>query len=287
VYPAAPRFGPDVQQVAEEGDRVTARGNRLTGVLALLDATPNPGLELTHRGGGLSLGGPSRQDDVDPLVVDGDANATRAFGATDAVIDHGHCTCAGYGDNPTMAFFPELHAPLHDQAVTVRLAAERDIPEVLIAHQDDPLLHVSLGMQRPPSGAELGRRVEEMRSGRTSGSELSLTITRPDDDECVGQVDVVSVDPDHRRSELRGWVVPRQRRRGLASAALALVSEWLLAHGGLERVGVLVEPANEAMVCAALAAGFHDEGRLRAYLVQREHRVDVTVLSRIREDLGL
>jgi RimJ/RimL family protein N-acetyltransferase len=185
-----------------------------------------------------------------------------------------------------MAPFLELHAPLRDHAVAVRLAAERDIPEVLIAHQDDPLLHVALGMRRPPSGAELGRRVEEVGTGWAAGSELSLTITGPDDDECVGQIDVVSVDSDHRRAELRGWVVPRRRRRGVGSAALALVSDWLLSKGGLERVGILVEPANEAMVRAALAAGFHEEGRLRAYLMHRGHRVDVTVLSRIREDLA-
>ena len=59
-----------------------------------------------------------------------------------------------------MPAFPELTEPLHGERVALRYAAERDIPEILIAHQDDPELHVRLGLVRPPSGAELGRRIE-------------------------------------------------------------------------------------------------------------------------------
>src|SRR6516225_8543725 len=40
---------------------------------------------------------------------------------------------------------PEFHEPLSDGQVVLRLAAERDIPEILIAYQDDPQLHVRLG----------------------------------------------------------------------------------------------------------------------------------------------
>ena len=59
-----------------------------------------------------------------------------------------------------MPSFPGLEQPLTDGVVSVRLSAERDIPEVLIAYQDDRGLHLALGEDRPPSGAALGRRAD-------------------------------------------------------------------------------------------------------------------------------
>ena len=59
-----------------------------------------------------------------------------------------------------MRSFPRLADPLAGGTVTLRDYAERDIPEILIAHQDDPRLYVLTGEDRPPSGAELGRAAE-------------------------------------------------------------------------------------------------------------------------------
>ena len=41
-----------------------------------------------------------------------------------------------------MSSFPRLTSPLTDGSVVLRDYVERDIPEILIAYQDDPLLHV-------------------------------------------------------------------------------------------------------------------------------------------------
>ena len=64
----------------------------------------------------------------------------------------------GYGHGSD-ALVPGPRSPLTDRE-TVRPAAERDIPEVLIAYQDDPELHLRMGEERAPSGAELGRLAE-------------------------------------------------------------------------------------------------------------------------------
>lgn len=168
----------------------------------------------------------------------------------------------------------------------LRLAAERDIPEVLIAHQDDPLLAFGLGLARPPSGAELGRRAEEAAAERADGSGVWLTILRPGSDECRGQVDVHDVDWDHRRAQIGIWVAPRERGHGLARAALGLAGAWLLQACGLLRVELLTEPDNQSMIRAAQAAGFTSEGILRSYLREHRRRVDVAVMSLIPADLG-
>ena len=188
-----------------------------------------------------------------------------------------------------MGSFPDPPEPLAGEAVALRLAAERDIPEVLIAHQDDPTLHRRLGMARPPSGAELGRRTETAAAERACGTSVWLTILGRErdgfSDVCRGQVYVHDVEWEHLRAELGIWVAPRDRGHGLAAGALALSGRWLLADCELARVELFTDPGNETMLRAAAAAGFSEEGVLRGYLRERGGRVDVAVMSLIRSDL--
>jgi RimJ/RimL family protein N-acetyltransferase len=184
-----------------------------------------------------------------------------------------------------MPAFPDLSEPLSGSAAALRLAAERDIPETLIAHQDDPDMHVRIGLERPPSGAELGRRIESGAAERASGEGVWLTIVAADGDECCGGLDVHDVDWDHFRAEIGVWVAPHRRGRGVASDALRLGGRWLLDACGLERVQLLTEPGNAPMRRAARNAGFNEEGTLRGYLRERGHRVDVVMISLIAEDL--
>jgi RimJ/RimL family protein N-acetyltransferase len=182
--------------------------------------------------------------------------------------------------------FPELKAPLTNGVVVVRLGAERDIPEILIAYQDDRELHLRMDMERPPSGAELGRLAERADGDRAAGRGLAFTLLEPGSDTCRGQIYVHDVDWDNDRADLGVWVAPGFRGRGLARGALTMVAHWLLRECPLERVQVLTEPDNEAMIRCARAAGFSYEGILRGYARLLGARVDFAVLSMVRGDLA-
>jgi RimJ/RimL family protein N-acetyltransferase len=203
-----------------------------------------------------------------------------------------------------MPAIPDLIEPLCEGRVALRLGSERDIPEILIAHQDDPQLHERLGELRPPSGAELGRLAEQEAADRATGRRVTLTILQDESDDCRGQIYVHQFDWDHERAELGIWVVPALRGTGLARGALRLAGRWLLGPCGLQRLQIVTESDNDAMIRAARAAGFLDEGILRAYVreppedprsarpggagrrgrAEREQRVDVAVLSLLPGD---
>jgi [ribosomal protein S5]-alanine N-acetyltransferase len=184
-----------------------------------------------------------------------------------------------------MSSFPQLTEPLTDGAVVLRDYVERDIPEILIAYQDDPQLHVLTGEDRPPSGAELGRLAEREWTDRNAGERATLTILEPGSDTCRGQVRVHPVDWDHSRAEIGIWLAPKMRGRGLGRGALRLAGGWLLGPCRIARVELVVEPGNTAMIGAAQAAGFVREGILRAYVRNRGKGVDVAIMSLIPEDL--
>jgi RimJ/RimL family protein N-acetyltransferase len=184
-----------------------------------------------------------------------------------------------------MTSFPKLDAPLTGPVVALRPAAERDIPEILIAHERDRDLHELIGQPLPPSGAELGRRAERTDDEWRFGSAAWLTILAPGSDECRGQIDVHDVDWGHRRAAVTIWVAPGDRGRGLATGALGLLAGWLLAEAGLDRVELAAPAANEPLIRAALAAGWRREGVLRGYIVSHGRRIDVEMMSAINGDL--
>jgi RimJ/RimL family protein N-acetyltransferase len=185
-----------------------------------------------------------------------------------------------------MPRFADLTEPLSDDGVSLRLSAERDIPEILIAYQDDPRLHLDMGERRPPSGAELGRREERAAAERAAGTYLALTIVETGSDVCVGQIYVRNLDWDNARAGLDIWLAPQARGRRMSGRALRLASEWLLRSCGLMRLEILAEPDNAAMIGAARSAGYRHEGVLRRYRRTREGRVDVAIMSLLPADLG-
>ena len=184
-----------------------------------------------------------------------------------------------------MPSIPTLSAPLSDGRVELRLAAERDIPEILIAFQDDPELHLRLGLKRAPSGAQLGSRSEQAEAEREAGQHVELTILEPGSDVCRGRVSVQRLEWKHLRAELGIWLAPQVRGRRLGRRALRLAAEWLFSACGLERVEVQTEPDNEAMLRTAHAAGFVREGLLRSYVGERGKRRDMAILSLLPSDL--
>jgi RimJ/RimL family protein N-acetyltransferase len=180
-----------------------------------------------------------------------------------------------------MPRLPSLTETLQAGPVRLRDAAERDIPEVLIAYEDDREMHLRLFEERPPSGAALGRRAESEPAERAAGSRATLTVCRAGEDVCVGQLTVEQIDWEHGRGALRLWIAPGHRGQGLGSGALGLACPWLFARAGLARLQMLVEPDHTAMLRTAARAGFTREGILRDHLRRGGERVDVTVWSRL------
>jgi [ribosomal protein S5]-alanine N-acetyltransferase len=182
-----------------------------------------------------------------------------------------------------MPAIPQLAEPLQNGTVGLRLAAEHDIPEILIAYQDDPELCERLGEARPPSGAELGRMAEQADSERQRGRRVALTILERGSDVCRGRITVHDIDWERASAELDIWVAPQFRRRGFAQRALKAAASWLLQSCGLRRLELVTETKNEPMMAAAEATGLVNEGVRRSYAGDRAERVEAVVWSVSRE----
>jgi RimJ/RimL family protein N-acetyltransferase len=301
MHALALRLDDEPQRAAEVGHRRATLGDGPAGALEFGESPLDPWAQLAHGRGRLAFRGAARKHDLDAARrIDGDANPARSLGAADPIRERlGGAANAGPGEERRKGLSGFFHAaatvpcasdmpailrldePLSDGHVRIRPAAERDIPEVLIAHQDDPRLAPLLGLERPPSGAELGRAMEEAETLRAAGTAVTLTILEADTDECRGQIHAHHFDWEHVHADLDIWVAPDARGLGLGHRALTLAATWLLDACGLQRVQLLTLTDNEPAIRTALAAGFVNEGVLRSHARLRGARVDLTVLSRI------
>ncbi|MDE3133187.1 MAG: GNAT family N-acetyltransferase [Acidobacteriota bacterium] len=136
---------------------------------------------------------------------------------------------------------PAIPAPpdrITDALIELRPIAEWDIPEVLIAHQDDRDLHRRLGLDRPPTGAQLGSEVDNAEARRLAGDAIKLTIVEPGGNDCRGRVEVGGFDWEQGSAELRVWVAPQLRGRGYEQRAAELTAQWLRTSVGVADVSV-------------------------------------------------
>jgi len=76
------------------------------------------------------------------------------------------------------------------------------------------------------------------------------------------------------------WILPRARRRGLATRSVRLMSEWALCKTGLERVEAWVEPANVASRRVLAAVGFREVALLPSSLSFEDGPADALLLAK-------
>jgi RimJ/RimL family protein N-acetyltransferase len=139
-----------------------------------------------------------------------------------------------------MPSIPQPPDRMGDDLVELRPIAEWDIPEVLIAHQDDRQLHQWLGLPKPPTGAQLGSEVEHAEAHRLAGELLKLTIVEPGGTDCRGRVEVDSFDWQEGSADVRVWVAPQLRGRGYEQRAADLAGAWLRSTVGLRELSVIL-----------------------------------------------
>ena len=101
--------------------------------------------------------------------------------------------------------------------------------------------------------------LKRARQSRANGQRIQLAITRPDD-QPVGEVLLFGIDAGLREAELGYLVGAAHRRRGLASAALSLLSGYARSTLGLNRLLLRIDPANVASCAVARRCGYRLTG---------------------------
>ena len=126
--------------------------------------------------------------------------------------------------------------------------------------------------------------IERQWSRQASGRGLSPAIADPETDEALGLVFLGQL-PIEGHCELGYWLIPDARGQGLGSAAIRLVSRWVLTETDVYRLVAYVEPHNTPSRALLRTCGFTEEGLLRKYLRFDDGVFDALSFSLLEGDL--
>lgn len=87
------------------------------------------------------------------------------------------------------------------------------------------------------------------------------------------------------RASIGYWVAASARRRGIATAALRLVTTWAMTALRLDRLELYVEPWNKGSWRTAELAGYTREGLLRSWERVGDERRDMYMYSCVSAEL--
>ena len=182
-----------------------------------------------------------------------------------------------------MPAVPPLVVPpeLADDLVRLRPFVAADAPAVYQACRD-PSIRRFTTFPEPRDEREVEAWIEAHPSLRLLGESLDLAIVPIGEQTAVGAVGLGHLEYADRRGEIGYWLAPDARGRGLATAAVRLLSAWALSPPlELLRLGLHADVENSASRRTAERAGYAYEGVLRSYLYAKGRRWDVAAYSRI------
>ena len=179
------------------------------------------------------------------------------------------------------------------------------VPEVL----EDPSAGISLVPFRKDDVADMARLAEEpgvyentyipaqrdagfatgwvamYLAGWTDGTRAGFTIRTSDDGSFLGFASLPTLDLGKQEAEAGYVVSAGARRRGVATAALRLISRWGIETLGLKRIYLHIDPGNVGSLKVAERCGFVREGTLRSVYFKEGQRVDSALFSLLPSDL--
>jgi RimJ/RimL family protein N-acetyltransferase len=129
------------------------------------------------------------------------------------------------------------------------------------------LAWIEMQMRRQADGAGLSLAIAATGTGEALGCISLNARPRPGVAPVGGPADGwLAFEAQAGAAGIGYWVLARARRRGLATAAVRLLTRWAIAGAGMRRIEALVEPGNRASLSVLERCSFRREGLLRDYL---------------------
>lgn len=172
---------------------------------------------------------------------------------------------------------------LAGEGAALRRLRPSDVAPYAGAFAEDAGLGPLLGFESDPDETSVRRRVARSARQVDAWMGFELVIADPATDAFLGVVVMHSLEPQHRRGEVGFWLLPGARRAGLGRSAVRQLVDWGFETLDLLRIELTTTPDNAAALALAEGVGFAREGVMRLRNVERGRRVDVVMLSLLRE----
>lgn len=172
---------------------------------------------------------------------------------------------------------------LADGVVRLREWSAGDAESVRAAVQD-PEIPRFMGIPSNHTLEGVQRWLASVPADFESGMGANLAILSADTGELLGSVGVTRSCDDPEIGEVGYWVAAGARGMGVATRAVDLIVRWAFEAMGIARIEITTHEDNLPSLRVAEKCGFVREGVLRAYREHQGGRVDLVMLSRLKDD---
>ena len=177
---------------------------------------------------------------------------------------------------------------LSSERVVLRAQNREDLEQQHTQQSGDYALHaVNSGSAWRPEGLEVALARWDKRLGEPADLQGTwFTVARRDDPELawIGQVGLWDVNDHARTAHVGISLSSTARGQGLGTEAVRLICDYAFRIRDLHRLSLETLASNEAMLRAAKAAGFIEEGRQREAAYVLGERVDEILLGLLRSE---
>jgi RimJ/RimL family protein N-acetyltransferase len=155
---------------------------------------------------------------------------------------------------------------------------------LLAALADDPEVQrfTRLPVPMPPDFPQTW--LDSYLAGRANGTRVGFAVVEDTTGETLGLALAPVIEPEAGTAELGYVVAPAARGRGVATAALGLLTDWALRDVGVERLELRISVENVPSKRVAERCGYVLEGVLRSVWVKPGLREDTEIWSRLATD---
>lgn len=119
-------------------------------------------------------------------------------------------------------------------------------------------------------------------AGRVDGSREAFVVE--DEGDPAGLALAPLIDREAATAELGYAIAPHARGRGVATAALRMISDWAFDERGMIRLELRIGAENRASQTVARRSGYTLEGVLRSAHLKQGIREDTQIWSRLQSD---
>jgi len=172
---------------------------------------------------------------------------------------------------------------LTDGVVRLRTWTAADAPAIVAGLEDGSAAYWIVGMPHPYGPAEASDFLARAERELASAGYAHLAVTDAESGRVLGAIGL-HFRHDRQTGEIGYWVSPRERGRGVASRAVAIVTRWGFEQLELPRLELIIHPLNHESQMIASRCGFRREGLLRSYLEHRGERNDYYCFARLPDD---
>lgn len=171
---------------------------------------------------------------------------------------------------------------LHDTEIRLRALEPDDIIS-LYEWENLSEFWLASATLAPYSHRNLMRYLDAYEADPFHSGQLRLMIETVTDRKPVGLVDLYNVEVRHRRADVGILIAPEYQRRGMATRALMLLSDYCRRHLGMHQLLAAVPQTNTASLALFSKAGFKTVAVLPHYIAGEQEGVyiDAVIMNKI------